>query len=108
MLRRYIFVKLKPEYRDGLKVLQILKTAKEALHAAYGVQGLHVGRAADDATSEHWDVCLTLEFVSSVDLERCLKDSITTAFVERFLGPRSENVWMGSFDGEARGARRVR
>jgi len=107
VLRRYIFVKLKEEHREGLKVLQLLKTAREVLHAAYGVQHLHSGGAADAETKEQWDLCITLEFVSDVDLERSLKDPVFKAFLNNFLGPRSERVWSATFEGDARGPRRA-
>jgi hypothetical protein len=108
MLRRYVFVKLAGEYREELRVLQILKTAREVLHAAHGVQMLHVGRAADEETRAQWDLCLTLEYVSDVDLQRSLKDPVVRAFEHNFLGPRTERVWSVTFEGDARGPRRAR
>lgn len=107
VLRRYIFVKLKPPYAEELKLLQLQKTAQESLQAAYGVQAVHVGRAMDDATRSQWDLCITLELVSSVDLERCLKDTVTRAFIERYLAERAEHVSVGTFEGKLSGPRRA-
>lgn len=107
MLRRYIFVKLKPEYAEELKLLQLQKTAHDCLHAAYGVQGIHVGRAMDNATRAQWDVCITLELVSSVDLERCVNDTVTRAFLDRYLAERSETVSVATFEGKLSGPRRA-
>ncbi len=100
MIRRYIFVKLKPEIKDGLKLLQVLKTANEVLSAAHLVQGVYVGHAVDDATRQSWDICFTLEYVSHVDLERSMNDPITRSFVSNFLTPRAEKVEMASFSDE--------
>ena len=108
VVRRYIFAKLKTEHATGLKRVQLLQTAKEVLHAAYGVQGLHIGYAADDDTRQAWDLCITMEYVSNVDLERSSKDAVTRAFLKSFLGPRAEAVWSASFEGETVGPRRLR
>lgn len=102
-----MFVKLKPEFASGLKVVQLLKAAREVLPAAYGVQGLHVGHAADDATREKWDLCFTLEFVSDVDLHRSSTDPVTQAFLTSFLGPKSVDVWTATFEGDRAGRRRI-
>lgn len=107
MLRRYVFVKLKEEHREGLKLLQLLKTAREVLHAAYGVQHLHAGGATDEQTRAEWDVCITLEFVSGIDLERSQSDPVFKAFIDNYLGPRCERVWSGTFEGDTRGPRRA-
>jgi hypothetical protein len=107
VLRRYIFTKLKPEYTQELKLVQLQKMAHDTLHAAYGVQAVHVGRAMDDATRAEWDLCITLELVSSVDLERCLKDAVTRAFLDRYLAERSERVSVGTFEGKLSGPRRA-
>ena len=105
VVRRYIFVKLKPEYASGLKIVQLVKAAREVLPAAYGVQGLHVGRAADEPTRDKWDLCLTLEFVSDVDLDRSSRDPVTRAFLTSYLTPRSEDIWTAVFEGERSGRR---
>jgi hypothetical protein len=107
MLRRYVFVKLRPEYADELKILQLQKMAHDTLHAAYGVQAVHVGRAMDDATRAQWDLCITCELVSSVDLERCLNDTVTRAFLDRYLAQRSEHVSATTFEGKLSGPRRA-
>jgi hypothetical protein len=107
VLRRYVFVKLKPEHAEELKILQLQKMAHDTLHAAYGVQAVHVGRAMDDATRAEWDLCITVELVSSVDLARCLKDTVTRAFLERYLAERSERLHVGTFEGKLSGPRRA-
>ncbi len=107
MVRRYIFVKLEPEYVAGLKAIRLLETAKEVLRAAYGVQALHIGHAADDATKQQWDLCFTLEFVSNVDLERSSKDAVTRTFLTSFLQPRAQSVWSVTFEGQSAGPRRL-
>lgn len=107
VLRRYIFVRLKAPYAEELKLLQLQKMAQESLQTAYGVQAVHVGRAMDEATKSQWDLCITLELVSSVDLERCAKDSVTRAFLERYLAERAEHVSVGTFEGKLSGPRRA-
>lgn len=106
MVRRYIFVRLKAEYAGGLKLVQLQKTAAQALTASYGVQGLHVGTAIEDGTEKRWSACLTVEYVSGVDLERSTKDPVMLAFVNNYLTPRAEEVMMCSFDGSWSGPRR--
>jgi len=107
MLRRFIFAKLKPEYAEELKIIQLSKFAHDALQVAYGVQGVYVGRAMDDATRAQWDICITVELVSSIDLQRCLNDTVTKAFVTKYLERRSERVSMATFEGKASGPRRA-
>lgn len=107
VLRRYVFAKLKPEFADELKLVQLQKMAHDTLHAAYGVQAVHVGRAMDDATRAQWDLCITVELVSSVDLERCLKDAVTRAFLDRYLAERCETLSVGTFEGKLSGPRRA-
>jgi hypothetical protein len=97
MVRGYLFIKLKEEYRQGLPFVQMLKTADTALRAAYGVQDISVARAADDRTREDYDLCITLVFVSGVDRERSLRDPVTTAFMDNFLKTRAEKVWAATF-----------
>lgn len=97
MVRGYIFIKLKPEYRQGLAFVQVMETAKTALDAAYGVQNLSVARAADEATRAEYDVCITLVFTSGVDRERSLKDPVSSAFMNNFLRTRAEKVWAATF-----------
>lgn len=87
--------------------MQLQKMAHDTLHTAYGVQAIHVGRAMDEATRAEWDLCITLELVSSIDLERCLKDAVTRAFLERYLAERSERVSVGTFEGKSSGPRRA-
>lgn len=107
MLRRYLFVKLQPEHTQELKLVQLQKTTQEVLKTAYGVQGVHVGRAMDDATRAEWDLCITLDLVSSIDLQRCFDDSVVRAFVDRFLAQRATRVSLVTFDGPASGPRRA-
>lgn len=107
VLRRYIFVRLKAPYAEELKLLQLQKMAQESLQTAYGVQAVHVGRAMDETTKSQWDLCITLELVSSVDLERCAKDTVTRAFLERYLAERAEHVSVGTFEGKLSGPRRA-
>lgn len=107
VLRRYIFAKLKPEHAQELKIIQLQKVAHEVLQAAYGVQGVHVGRAVDDETRTQWDICITIDFVSSVDLERSLNDSVMRAFIERYLSQRVERISVATFEGKWSGPRRA-
>ena len=93
-------MRLLPEHAEGLKLIQILKTAKDVLSAAYGVQAVHAGHAADADTRQTWHVCFTLDYVSNVDLERSFRDPVTRAFVNNFLGPKAERVEMVSFSSE--------
>jgi hypothetical protein len=98
MVRGYLFIKLRPEFREGLPLVQVLKTADTALRAAYGVQDLRVARAADEETRATWDICLTVTFVSGVDQKRSLKDPISRAFTDTFLKSRAELVWTATFE----------
>jgi hypothetical protein len=107
VLRRYLFVKLKPEHTQELELVQLQSRAQEVLRTAYGVQGVHVGRAMDDTTREEWDLCITLDLVSSVDLQRCFEDAVVRAFMTKFLAQRSTRVTIATFDGPANGPRRV-
>lgn len=100
MVRRYILLKLKPEHQEGSAVIKLLKTAQEVLMAAFGVQGIYAAKAADADTEQSWNICLTIEYVSGVDLQRSMKDPITRSFVKNFLEPRCEKVEMLSFQGE--------
>jgi len=106
VVRRYIFAKLNPEHATGLKLVKLLGTAKDVLHAAYGVQGLHIGHAADEATKQSWDICFTLEFASHVDMQRCSQDAVVRTFLKSFLGPRTQAVSTAVFEGESAGPRR--
>ena len=106
MLRRYLFIQLKPEFKQGLPLVKLIEAAETALRAPYGVQDLKVGRAADLATQAEWDLCITLMYVSGVDAERAQRDPITRTFEERFLGARALRVWSVLFehDFERKGA----
>lgn len=97
-MRGLLFIRLRPEFRQGLALVQLLRTAETALSAAYGVQQVTVARAADERTRTEWDLCLTVSFVSGVDRERSLKDPISTAFTETFLKSRAEKVWSATFE----------
>lgn len=107
MVRRYIFVKLNDTHRTGLKLVQVLSTAKQVLPAAYGVQAMHVGHAADDATRAVWDLCFTLDFVSDVDLAQSEADAVTKAFLTNYLGQRASAIWTATFEGHVGGPRRL-
>ena|SRR5688572_25560647 len=98
MVRGFLFIRLRPEFRSGLPLVQLLRTAQTALSAAYGVQQVNVSRASDERTRAEWDLCLTVSFVSGVDRERSLKDPISTAFMESFLASRAEKVWSATFE----------
>ena len=100
MVRRYLFIKLNPEHVVGLKRVQLLKTADTVLRAAYGVQDVRVETAADPGTSVEWDLCITIIYVSGVDLERSLRDPVTKTFIENFLKERTERVWAANFQKE--------
>ncbi len=93
-------VKLKPEHRDGFEIEKMLRSAREALRAAYGVQGVRVEYAADDQTRAEWDVVITVDYVSGIDEERSQRDPIRRAFETNFLGHRAERVWSGVFRAE--------
>lgn len=101
MVRRYLFIKLNPEHAVGLKRVQLIKMADTVLRAAYGVQDVRVETAADPATIADWDLCVTLVFVSGIDLEKSLRDPVTKSFVENFLKERAERVWAATFEKEA-------
>lgn len=107
VLRRYVFVKLLPDHAQELDVVQLQSRAQEVLRTAYGVQGVHVGRAMDDVTRAEWDLCITLDLVSSVDLQRCFDDAVVRAFVNKYLAARSERVTLATFEGPSNGPRRV-
>lgn len=100
MVHRYIFVRLAPEHRDGMPLLKVLKSANEVLKAAFGVQGVYVGHAADHDTRQDWDLCFRLEYTSTVDMERSMSDPVVRSFVGNFLSPRAEAVQMASFTSE--------
>lgn len=97
MLRRTLMVKLKPEHRDGFEVVKMLRSAQEALRAAYGVQNVRVEHAADDETRAQWDLMITMDYVSGIDEARSARDPIRQAFESNFLGFRAERVWSGVF-----------
>jgi hypothetical protein len=97
MLRRYLFIKLKPEFNHGLKLTQLIERAKTALGAPYGVQDLKVGRAVGETTKD-WDLCITLMYVSDMDADRAQNDPITQTFEERFLSQRADRVWSALFE----------
>lgn len=97
MLRRTIFVKLKPEFATGLEVAKLRRSAATALRAAYGVQGVKTESAADDATRAEWDMCIVVEYVSGVDEKRSASDPIRVAFEQHFLDHRAVRVWSGVF-----------
>jgi len=105
MLRRYLFIKLKPAFNQGLKLTQLIENAEQALRAPYGVQDLKIGRAVGESKDE-WDLCITLMYVSDVDAQRAQDDPITRTFEERFLGQRADRVWSAMFehDFERKGA----
>jgi hypothetical protein len=106
MLRRYLFIKLKPELRTGLKLVQLMASAEEVLRASYGVQDLKVGAAADGDTREEWDLCISMMYVSGVDADRAQRCPILLTFRERFLGQRATSVktYLFEHDFERKGA----
>jgi hypothetical protein len=106
MLRRYLFIKLKEEFRQGLKLVQLLESAEKALLASYGVQDMKVGVAAGYATRKDWDLCISLMYVSGVDAERAESDTILRTFQERFLQSRATSVktYLFEHDFERKGA----
>lgn len=101
MVRRYLFIKLNPEHAVGLKRIQLIKTADTVLRAAYGVQDVRVEIAADPATIADWDLCITVIFVSGIDLEKSLRDPVTKSFVENYLKERTVRVWAATFQKDA-------
>jgi hypothetical protein len=97
MLRRMLLVKLMPEFSKGLELAKVRSLAEQALRPAYGVQAVRTEEAADDATREQWDICISIDYVSGVDEERSARDPIRKAFEQNFLGTRAERVWSGVF-----------
>ena len=97
MVFRLLFVKLKPEFREGLKFVQFKQTAETALMGVFGAQTVRFERAFDSQTKEDWDICITIEYVSGIDEERSAQDTIRLTFERKFLASRAERVWSGAF-----------
>ncbi len=102
MVFRLLFVKLKPEFRQGLKFVQFKQAAQTALMGVYGAQSVRCQRAFDARTEHDWDLCITIEYVSGIDEERSAQDTIRLTFENKFLATRADKIWSGAFSSDER------
>jgi hypothetical protein len=94
MIERIVLVKLNPDRA----VDEVADHSLEVLRALPGVRDVHVGVAADDRSSEAWDLSLVLRFESLDDVETYRVHPDHRGYVEEYLKPRMQVIKAWNFE----------
>jgi hypothetical protein len=87
MITRIVLLKLYEEAMKPEALAALVAASKTRLAAVPGVTGVSVSQAADDASSQSWDLCLMIRFAHAADVEPYRIHPLHIAYVEDVLAP---------------------
>ena len=97
MIGRYVFIRLKPEFR-GSALPETVRHSRRVLEALPHVNQVHVGIAADAHAQKGWDMSLALTFENLAAVEAYRSDPAHRSYVDAFLRPRVEVLKAWNFN----------
>ena len=92
MIERIVLIKVDGSHGTQDSLQQIAEHSRKVLSVLPGVQSVHVGIAADQPTSDQWDLSLVLRFESMADLEPYRTHPDHRAYVDGYLKPRMTGI----------------
>lgn len=84
---RHVYLRLKPEHRDGSAFEAVLRAALRLDEQAQ-VEDVQLLIPADEPARAAWDLCLQLRFASLEDAQAHGSEPGYRRFVDEFLAPR--------------------
>ena len=87
MIQRIVLFKLKDEYRNDAARTEFAERTRKDLSALGPVRGVTVG-VAEEATRDHWDIAITVQFDSMEDVKAYIPDPDHRAYVDGYAMPK--------------------
>jgi hypothetical protein len=92
MIERMVFVRLKDEFRNDRQRAEIASYSQTTLQQIPQVREAFAATAADDKTSNEWDLVLAIRLDSPEDLEPFRLDPVHRQYVDNYLKPKLSHI----------------